>query len=555
MSLKDFVVRTESGVATSPITAQVNASDVLLLVGPRGSGKSIIFEALAGYRRPLTALHGTATGSCALVPQDSRLAALPTDSVWAILGLTRRAFLLRKILGFRQTGSRKELRAAELLDALGLRLPQIFDRPLSSLSAGERKRLLCVAALINPPKILLIDGWDDFADPIVRHRLVDVLEELRREGMALIVTARAFPAADLKPSRAFELAALVSVSPPPIRQVARSTELHEQSPLLKVESLVVEKKKFEWGWGGRSTAYPVDGAHLQLNAGESLVILGPSGSGKTSLLYAIAGLNAASAGTITLRGQDVTHARGRRARTLRRNVQMVFQDAAAILDASRTVREHLQEAVALARTADLDLKAVLDSVGLATTLLDAPVDQLSTSESQRLDLGRSLILKPKLVLWDAPSVSGAETDGPFLTQLLRNEQAQGRSFIIATQSPEIARALGDRIVIMYAGRIVEEGPAHHVLDHPAHPVTAAYLHGSGLSYSDPHAPAMGCPHVKNCPNRRLPLCEQSEPHLAAIAPNLSARSSPGQVACFVPFGTKAVSLPAPIKDENDEREA
>lgn len=545
LSLNEFVVRTESGVSTSPLNVELLDSEFLLIVGPRGSGKSIIFEALAGYRRPGTVVQGTTTGANILVPQDSRLAALPTDSVWSILGLTRRAFLIRKIFGFRKIGGERESRASDLLDRLGLRLSRIFDRPLSSLSGGERKRLLCVAALIDQPRTLLIDGWDDFGDPLIRKDLVRLLEDQRRAGMALIVTTRTFPALDLAPSRALELATLATHPQPQSQSLARSTDPCEETPLLLVENLIVEKRKFDWRRGGRSTAYPVDGAQLQLRTGEALVILGPSGCGKTSLMYAIAGLHASTAGSIMLRGQNVTHARGRRARTLRRHVQMVFQDAAAILEASRTVRDHLKEAVAIGRGRQLDLERMLERLGLPKTLLDAPVDQLSASESQRLDLARSLIIKPKLVLWDAPEVSGAESDGAFLAQVLREEQAEGRSFLIATQNPQIAKALGDRVAMMYAGRIIEQGQTASVLSQPRHPITAAYLQGCGLSFSDPYAPAPGCPHVKSCPNRQLPLCEASEPRLTTIRQAANVDISAHQVACFVPLGSPLESAPAP----------
>ncbi len=537
--LHDFGVRTPDGFETSPLSCSAETGETLLIVGPTSSGKSILFEALSGIKRPQVELRGEAhlDPQLALVPQDSRLAALPTDSVWSILGLRRRDFIARRLLGHHRRPSDGEKTASRLLLRLGMHLDRIFDRPVSTLSAGERRRLVCVAALLRRPRLLLIDGWEEFSDPVLRGQLVDLLEEQCREGMTLLVSARHYPPLDLSFKTALELDPTASAVDAALPLVQGSKNQAEHLPLLSVAGLVLERRQ-RTNWGTHRASYPVDGASLGVFSGETLCLLGPSGSGKSSLLFAVAGLLSPAQGSIRFNDRDITWSRGRRAQRLRRQIQLVFHDAASALDAGKSVFSHLQDAAYLGKVKGADFRNWLERMGLSPSLLEEGVDRLSASESQRIDLARSLILEPQLLLWDGPEVGGAETDGGFLAGCLKQEKATGRAFLIATQSPHVVEALGDRVAVMYAGRIIETGSAKEVLQTPAHPMTSAYLSGGDVPSTDPFAPASGCSFVKACPHRKLPQCAEQEPNLVDLVPagpsNESTLTRRRQCACFFP---------------------
>ncbi len=554
--LRAFGVRTHDGFETSPLSAEIDPGQTLLIVGPASSGKSIIFEHLGGYVRPAVRGVGHHDENATLVPQDSRLAALPTDNAWSILGLPRHTFLARRLFGFSSSGSPKEKRAEALLHRLGFRFSRMFDRPLSNLSSGERRSLLVVAALLGRPETLLIDGWEEYSDPVLRKHLVSVLEDERARGMKLVVSARHFPPLDLPFDRALELSGPVSTHIPALPLVPVSHDFDPTQPVLSIQSLIVERRRLGWS-RSRRIAYPVDGANLLVFPGEAVCVIGPAGSGKSSLLQAIAGLLPSSYGSIRLDRREVVLARGRRGRRLRKKVQLVFHDAASVLDGARTVLSLLNEGASLGDKKNRDVTPILEKLALPKSLLTAYADELSASESQRVDLARSLAVAPKLLLWDGPEVGGADTDGGILASTLKHEKAKGRSFLLATQSPQVAEALGDRVAMMYAGRIVETGSVREILDAPAHPVTAAYLAGNGLSPSDPFAPAPGCPHVGNCARRSLPQCSENEPQLSELVPlsqnGFSGSSRRRQVACFFPLtGERLVHSEAPVPQLMDE---
>ncbi len=542
LSLDSFSVRMASGFETSPLTFALFPGESLALVGPVSCGKSLVFEALAGIVRPEMRTLGMRMGRAELVPQDARLAALPTDNVWSILGLKRRSLMRRRIFGHRLTQSEDEARAEELLARLGLKFSKIFDRPVAGLSHGECKRVLCVAALLKRPETLLIDGWEEYADPGLRKPLLHILDEERARGLCLVLSARHAPLLDVSTQRTFLLSGKSAESELALPLLGMTLSSLDRQDLLRVKGLVIEKRSQKW-WGLSHHARLVDRVSFTIKRGECLCILGPSGCGKTNLLHGISGLVGPSAGHVKLAEHDVTSPRGRRARKLRRQVQLVFQEASAALDPQRSVRGHLQEAARVSQKKQLDAKTCLTRVGLPEFLLDAPADQLSTGESQRLDLSRSLAVRPQVVLWDAPECGAADTDGGVLSALLRQEKAAGLAFVVATQSAEVATALADRVAFMYAGRVIETGLSHEVLEMPSHPATHAYLAGDVLGAPDPWTLGVGCPYVAQCP-RQQPVCKEETPplfHITRLTQSGRGISLNHQAACFFPLGAQIVA--------------
>ena len=475
---------------------------------------------------------GTADGMRpSLLPQDTRLCVLPTDDVWMVLSLNPWALRSQRSMGWRWKLSEHEERAHRLMRQLRLDPERIALLRFRSLCTSERRRVLLCAVLLTNPELLLFDGWDEMMDARDRKAIAAVLDERMAEGMAVLASSRRTPLADFPGSSVHHLGSeeAPGATALPLIRKSNSATTHEH-PLLEINRLTISLGSASL-FRRRPAATVIDGASLFVRHGESLVLLGPSGSGKTTLLHAIAGLHTPSHGTIRVANQDVTHARGARARRLRKSVQVIFQNASAVLDGPRTVKSHLEEARGLMAQKSEATAQWLDKLGLAPRLLGAPADQLSISESQRIDLARSLVLNPRLVLFDAPQGSGANADGGLLAGVIHAQKAEGKAFLIATSDPEIAQSLADRVAILHAGRVIELGTREEVLKRPAHPASQALIFGTDkLEPSNPNAPHTGCPYVGQCPRRELPLCDEKEPMLAP----LGSSSGGHRVACFHP---------------------
>src|SRR5690606_32743528 len=133
-----------------------------------------------------------------------------------------------------------------------------------------------------------------------------------------------------------------------------------------------------------------------------------------------------------------------------------------VLDEELTVERHLHESTRARGKADAGRAVTepaewLERLGLPSRLLELPTDFLSAGEAQRVHWAQSLASSPELVLLDAPRVAGVDSDSGELAALLSSQKQLGTSFLIATNEPTVARALGDRTGIFYAGRIVELG--------------------------------------------------------------------------------------------------
>jgi thiamine transport system ATP-binding protein len=219
-------------------------------------------------------------------------------------------------------------------------------------------------------------------------------------------------------------------------------------------------------------AVAVDGVDLDVADGEIVVLLGPSGCGKTSVLRAVAGLTAASDGSITLDGRDIrgvpAHARG---------VGLMFQDFALFphRDVAGNVAfgprmQGANRAAASARVAE-----VLDLVGL-TGFEPRSVASLSGGEQQRVALARALAPSPRLLLLDEPLGSLDRALRERLTAELRSLFVElGLSVVTVTHDQAEAFTLADRVVVLRAGRVVQAGTPSEVWRHPADGFVARFL--------------------------------------------------------------------------------
>jgi ABC-type glutathione transport system ATPase component len=238
--------------------------------------------------------------------------------------------------------------------------------------------------------------------------------------------------------------------------------------------------------GRRRTVRALAGASLDVAAGELPALVGRSGSGKSTLARCLARLEEPQAGRILLDGQDVTDRRGRDLLPVRRAVQLIVQEPGRSLnprwDAAEIVAEPLRLLHgASGRAARERSRDLLRQVGLDPDWAGRRPAALSGGQRQRLALARALAAGPRLLILDE-SLSGLDPSiAAQMLELLRGlRESLGIACLLITHDLDLAASTAERIVVMDAGRVVEQGPPAALLRAAAHPLTRALAAASGF---------------------------------------------------------------------------
>jgi oligopeptide/dipeptide ABC transporter ATP-binding protein len=248
-------------------------------------------------------------------------------------------------------------------------------------------------------------------------------------------------------------------------------------PLLAVESVDVVLGR---GWRATTVLSAVD---LRIWPGEIVGIVGETGSGKTTLARTVTGLVNPARGRVVFDGVPISTLRGHARRAQRRSghIQLVFQDPLRALDPDLTVAEVVGEGLTIRGQAGRDeIRArVLDAlgkVGLDATVLDRTPGQISGGQRQRVSIARALAAGPRLLICDEPVSALDASNRNYILRLL-GELRRSLGLPIAVISHDLSSLAGiaDRIVVLYRGRIVEDGPVSQVFQAPSHPYTALLL--------------------------------------------------------------------------------
>lgn len=290
----------------------------------------------------------------------------------------------------------------------------------------------------------------------------------------------------------------------------------------------------------------VDSVDLAVERGETVGMVGESGSGKSTIAKALMRVYEPDGGVIRFDGWDVSHSSERQLRKLRRHVQMVQQDPYSSLDPHMSTASILSEPLRAFGWGDRQsindrVKGLIDEVGLGEAALARRPSEFSGGQRQRIAIARALAIEPDLVIADEPlSALDVSIQAQMINLLQDMREIHHISYLIISHDLTILNYIADRIVVLYLGKVVEEGPTAEVFEHPRHPYTVALLSAMPAAHSanraervilkgDPPSPLArpsGCQFHTRCPIAR--------PRCSAESPPMQWASAGHRAACFYP---------------------
>ncbi|MDR6756535.1 peptide/nickel transport system ATP-binding protein [Mycoplana sp. BE70] len=513
-------VRGEDGGrdVVSGLSFTLARGETLCIAGESGSGKSMTSLAVMGLL-PQPAAYVSA-GSIMLGDLDlarlgedgmrrirgNRVAMIfqePMTSLNPVLSIGRQ---LVEAIETHTSLSRAEAREKAIEALRAVRISEAETRMKQfphELSGGMRQRVMIAMALALNPDVLIADEPTTALDVTVQGEVLELLRDLQRSrgtsiilithdmgvvaemGDRVIVMRNGAMVEEAPVAQIFEaprtdytgalLAAVPRIGGGAGRQESRPTTSAE--PIAAVSDLRVQFD-LRGGLLGRvqRRVHAVEGVSFAIRPNETLALVGESGCGKSTTAKALAGLVPYS-GSINVGGRDLAGLDKHARKTVRRDVQMVFQDPFASLDPRMRVGDLVAEPllihkIATKRECRDRVAALFERVGLPVDAMERYPHEFSGGQRQRICIARALALQPKLVIADE-SVSALDVSVQArVLELLRELQQEfGMAYLFISHDMAVVENISDRVAVMYLGQIVEMGTRDQVFSNPAHPYT------------------------------------------------------------------------------------
>ncbi|MGY3617950.1 ABC transporter ATP-binding protein [Bradyrhizobium sp. USDA 10063] len=324
-------------------------------------------------------------------------------------------------------------------------------------------------------------------------------------------------------------------------------------PLLSVLSLCVQYQT------AQGTVRAVDDVSFDLEAGETVGLVGESGCGKSTLGKAIMRLVPSSDGRVVLDGRDITSMSSGQLKSVRKNMQMIFQDPYGSLNPRHDVGTIIGQPLSVAGWSRRDIRdrvaELIKQVGLPADAERRYPHEFSGGQRQRVGIARALALRPKVIICDEPvSALDVSVRAQVINLLQDLQQQTGVSFLFISHDLSVVEHISDRLIVMYLGRIVESGSGEEIWRQPAHPYTLALLAAAPVAdprlarsrakqvlqgeLPSPLNPPQGCSFHERCPMARE-RCGKERPVLRKV-------SGGRMVACHYDLLEQPAELPRAV---------
>lgn len=527
LEIRDLVVdyHTRKGGtfrAVEGVGLDVGPGQMVAIVGETGSGKTTAAMAVLGLlaanahvrsgritvegidltrlsARQIQRVRGDRIG---LIPQDPGSSLDPLRTIGWQVGETLR------IHGERDRDV-IDARVRELLDRVGLPDARTADAYPHELSGGMRQRVLVAAALALRPALLIADEPTSALDVTVQRRILDFLDEIRREDDCgiLFVTHDLGVAAEradrivvMNDGRVEDDGPVAQVLGAPTSDYTRRLLQHAPSlnpvtfrsvptrrvdtadaaidaPAIEVRDL---RKRFP-ARRGDDGIQALSGVSFSVPKGTTHAIVGESGSGKSTTARIIVGYETADAGSVVVDGVDAAALRGEERRQFRRHIQYVHQNPFGSLDPRMTVLEIVAEprrnfGDGGRRGRRVAAAEMLDRVALGTAVHSRRPRELSGGQRQRVAIARALVLNPSTVVLDEPvSALDVSVQAQILELLATLQQDLGLSYLFISHDLDVVRQVSDTVTVLRSGRIEESGRTEDIFRHPQSEYTSELL--------------------------------------------------------------------------------
>ena len=560
------------------VSFNVQPGEVVALIGESGSGKTTIALSSLGYTKPGLEFVGGEVrlqGEDVISMQNDRLRGLRGQRVAYLAQSAAATFNPALTIGEQVTEStvlhglmpqeEANRRAEDLYRALELPDPdRLGKRYPHQVSGGQLQRLMAATALCGKPDLLVLDEPTTALDVTTQIEVLKSFKSvIKQEGASAIYVThdlsvvaqiadhivvlyageiQEYGTADqvvTQPSHEYTRRLMYAVRPPPAAGQGDETsdEHQRKAPALEVKNLLA-------GYGRTQNGVPeitvLRDVNVSIERGHSVGVIGESGCGKSTLARVMAGLLPAAQGEVLLDGAALQPALQQRSRSELQKIQFVFQMADTALNPRQRIDRILGRPVEFYHGLKGEEKRrrvgeLLQMVELPQEFAGRYPEELSGGQKQRINLARALAASPEVLLCDEVISALDSIVGANVIELLKRlRQKTGVSFVFISHDLSTVASFADQIVVLYAGRVVEQGPTNAVLSPPYHPYTRLLISSvpelrvgwleETMETQEAQAGIdrvvtltdKGCPFFDRCPRAMKGTCDEETPPVRSL---------------------------------------
>ena len=499
--------------AVSNLSLKIMKGEIVALVGESGSGKSVTALSILGLLQYPTAFHPSGSikfneqeilGSININSKNirgNRISIIFQEPMTSLspLHTVKKQVLESLLVHQRISKNQRNKRVLELLKLVKLDLPeQKLNSLPHQLSGGQRQRVMIAMAIANKPDLLIADEPTTALDVTIQSKIlkliIDLQKHLKMSVLLIthdlnIVRNMAERVYIMKEGRIIEEGTVKNVFNKPREKYtftlltaqlkkSNNTVINSKTKaILKVQNLKVYFP-IKKGILKRTTGYfkAVDDVSFIVSYGETLGIVGESGSGKTTLGQSLLRL-IPSEGIINFKDRNINTEPQNYLRSYRKEAQFIFQDPFSSLSPRLSLYSIISEGLEIHSIGNKQTRRELVSetlreTGLSPDDIDKFPHEFSGGQRQRISIARAIIIKPKLLILDEPTSALDKNSQAQIINLLHKLQKERKlSYIFITHDLNVIKSISDRMLVMYKGKIVEDGKTLNVFNKPKNKYT------------------------------------------------------------------------------------